>query len=452
MLNYKNYFNDLLNINTQYKFHIGFKTKKTLSRITDTLSDKHNTELYKLYNKYKKTKDIQLQLECDYIKQYNEKKIYLYFLINSHSNIISEFEYETNNVYPNKYKLQRQKDFHKCINTIIERLKEAMKLNITIPKIICRKFIKQIKTYKEYRYFYIFLKKYYLPKCRNTIGLYDLPNGKEIYKLFIKNTLGSINKTPEEIHKLGLSLLPTELSNHPNEDTYKSRKELLDDCKKYAIHIYNHIIPKYFYYKPDEPFIIKEVPISLENSMSLAYYSPNEDAVFINLSYYSECNKNALYSLLMHECFHQYHYRFMNFIKLEKYQIYGYDNLALIEGFAHYMEIYCDNYDDNNEFSLLRKVRLVIDTGINYYKWSYKKSYKFMNKYLPNKVKDTETELERYICNPSQALCYTIGKIEIIKLRDLFLQQNKGTIKDFHQKLLENGTVSFSFLEKNILS
>jgi uncharacterized protein (DUF885 family) len=138
----------------------------------------------------------------------------------------------------------------------------------------------------------------------------------------------------------------------------------------------------------------------------------------------------------------------MNSLKLEKYKIYGYDNLALIEGFAHYMEIYCDNYDDNNEFSLLRKIRLVVDTGINYYKWSYKKSLNFMQKYLPNKIKDNKTELERYICNPTQALCYTIGKLEIIKMRDKFLSENKGNIKDFHQKMLENGTVSFTYLHK----
>jgi len=449
MLNYNSYFNDLLKINMQFKFAIGIKTKDTISHITDIYSNEHNKKLCKIYEKYKKSKNIELQLECMYIKKYIELKIFLYFLINSHSNIITTFEYETNKIYPKKYKLQRQKDFNKSIKSFIMRLKEGLKLNITIPKIICRIFLKQIKTFKQYDYLYSFIKHSYLHKCRKTIGLYDTPNGNQIYKLFIKNTLGGIDKTPEEIHKLGLSLLP-DISKKiiTKKDVYNSRDELLSDCKKYATHIYDYIIPQYFYYKPDKPFTINAVPKLLEDSMSLAYYNSTEDAVFINLTYYKECNKDALYSLLMHECFHQYHYRYMNSLKLEKYKIYGYDNLALIEGFAHYMEIYCDNYDDNNEFSLLRKIRLVVDTGINYYKWSYKKSLNFMQKYLPNKIKDNKTELERYICNPTQALCYTIGKLEIIKMRDKFLSENKGNIKDFHQKMLENGTVSFTYLHK----
>ena len=175
---------------------------------------------------------------------------------------------------------------------------------------------------------------------------------------------------------------------------------------------------------------------------------PSEDIVFINLSYYKECNKQSLYSLLMHECLHQYHYRFMKYYKLKDYQIYGYNNNTLIEGFAHYMEIYCEDYDNNNDYSILRKIRLVVDTGINYYGWTYEKAFNYMNKYLPNRRNDIINEINRYICMPSQSLCYLIGKQEIIKMRDKFLKEKRGTIKDFHHKLLINGTVSFLTLHK----
>ena len=49
---------------------------------------------------------------------------------------------------------------------------------------------------------------------------------------------------------------------------------------------------------------------------------------------------------------------------------------------------------------------------------------------------------------PTQGLCYYIGKIEIIRMRDEFLKEKKGTIKDFHHKLLINGAVSFITLHK----
>jgi uncharacterized protein (DUF885 family) len=138
----------------------------------------------------------------------------------------------------------------------------------------------------------------------------------------------------------------------------------------------------------------------------------------------------------------------MSHYKLQKYQIYGYDNLTLIEGFAHYMETYCEDYDDSNDYSILRKLRLVVDTGINYYGWTYEKSLKYMEKYLPNRRNDIINEVERYICMPTQSLCYYIGKHEIIRMRDKFLKEKKGSIKDFHHKLLINGTVSFLTLHK----
>jgi uncharacterized protein (DUF885 family) len=151
----------------------------------------------------------------------------------------------------------------------------------------------------------------------------------------------------------------------------------------------------------------------------------------------------------MHECLHQYHHRLLKHYKCEKYKLYGYENDALVEGFAHYMEIYCDDYDENtNDYSILRKLRLVVDTGINYYGWSYEKAFNYMIKYLPNRRSEIINEINRYICEPSQALCYLIGKIEIIRMRDNFLKEKKGTIKDFHHKLLINGMMSFISLHK----
>jgi uncharacterized protein (DUF885 family) len=140
----------------------------------------------------------------------------------------------------------------------------------------------------------------------------------------------------------------------------------------------------------------------------------------------------------------------MWFFNLKHYQMFGYNNLLLVEGFAHYMETYCEYYDDNNDFSTLRKLRLVVDTGINYYGWTYEKAYNFMIKYLPHKSNDIITELDRYVCNPTQSLCYVLGKIEIIKMRDKFLKEKKGSIKDFHLKLLAKGTPSFLTLKEYI--
>jgi uncharacterized protein (DUF885 family) len=71
-----------------------------------------------------------------------------------------------------------------------------------------------------------------------------------------------------------------------------------------------------------------------------------------------------------------------------------------------------------------------------------------MIKYLPDNKDDIINEIERFICKPSQSLCYVIGKMEIIKMRDKFLKEKKGSIKDFHHKLLILGMPSFITINK----
>lgn len=450
MHDYEKYFEDILKIDPSLSFSIGNKTPYTLSHYTDYISDEYLKKLFRIYRKYRNTTDFQLKHDMNYFKLFFKYKIYLYNLIQSFDNDVILFEYATKHIYPPNplYEIYRNNDFKKHIKNLITRLKQSLKLKITVPYIVCKKYMKQLKelnNFGEYKELYLFIENHYLNKCRKTIGLCHLPNGRNIYKSLILCNLG-FYKTPQEIHNMGLQLIkkPLKITINP----YSSRDDLFKDCLKYSLYIYNNIIDKYFHYKPSRPFIIKKVPEYLENNASLAYYSHVEKAVFINLRYYKECNKDTLYSLLMHECFHQYHFLFMEHYKLPKYKIFGYNNLTLIEGFAHYMEIYCENYDDdNNEYSLLRKMRLVVDTGINYYGWTYKKALEYMIKYIPNRKEDTINELDRYINMPSQALCYTLGKYEIIKMRDNFIKNKKGNIKDFHHKLLINGTASLAFIK-----
>jgi len=446
---YEKYINDILKISPITRFIYGKKDKETLSHIENYMSEEYLNKIKEINYKYKYTKDIQLKEELEYDNYYIDNNFYL-LIFSSYVNFIVNFQYENNNVYPKNiiYKKSREKDFLLIINSAIERAKIGLNYNITYPKIIIKKFMNQIKNFKltHYKLLYNFIKNEYYPKCRTDIGLCYIKNGKEAYKVLIRDYLGNINITPEEIHETGKSLIkkPIKLGN-----TYKSRKELFDDCIKYANYVYNVIINKYFDYKPKQKFIIKPVPKILEKSSPLGYYNDIENKVFVNLSYYFEVDKNELYSFIMHECMHFYHYQYMKYLKVPKYKMYNYSNIALVEGFAHYMETYSEDYDDdNNSFSLLRKIRLVVDTGINYFGWTYKQSFDYMNKYMQKKKTDNINEIDRYICMPGQALCYLIGKLHIIKLRDDYLSKKKGTIKDFHRELLIEGLASFTIINK----
>lgn len=444
---YINYINDILEISYTYKFIFNNKDINALSHIENYLDDKYINKIIEINKKYENTNNKELKLIIEGNNYSIENKLHL-LLFSSYYNIIISFIYDNKFIYPKniKYKKSREKDFNILIKTIIEKSYDSIKYNITYPKIIIKNFLKQIKNIKKYNYLYNHIKLNYYPHCRNEIGLCYLKNGKDIYRNIVRESIGYLNISPEEIHNIGLKLLKEPVKVKHNY--YKNKKDFWIDCCKYADYIYDNIIDKYFHYKPKKRFILYPVLKKFENISSVAFYNNLEDKVYINLKYYKEINKDELYSLIMHECMHSYHFSFLKHYKISKYYIYGFNNNALIEGFAHYMEIYCDNYNDNNSMSILRKARLIVDTGINYYGWTYKQALQFLNKYLPNKKKENMNEIERYICMPGQSLGYLIGKLHIINIRDFFINSNLGSIKDFHHQLLIDGIVSFITINK----
>ena len=440
---YEEFLKDYFKFSPTLRFIYGKRDKETLSHYDNNLDDEFINNLKDLIKKYKDTLHTELKIEinqCSYLLDNN----YHLLLFSSYSNFIIDFNYDTNNIYPKNetYKKLRQKDFDKLILSSIEKAKIGLKLKITYPKIIIKNFLDKIK---DYKHLYSFIKNHYYPYCRNEIGLCYINNGKDIYKRLIKEYIGNLDITPEEIHKLGNELPKKRIIS---KEKFSSRDEMINSCIDYANYLYDTTIDKYFHYKPKQRFIIIPVPKELEKNSALGYYNDLENKIFINLSYYNEISKSEIHTLIMHECFHFYHFQYMKHLNLPKYSYYGYNNIALVEGFAHYMEIYCEDYDDLNDVNtLVRKMRLVVDTGINYYGWTYKQAFNYMKKYLPDKITDIKNEIERYICMPGQAVCYVIGKNHIIKLRDDYLAKG-GNIKDFHYKLLKNGLASFTTINK----
>jgi len=451
MNDYENYMNDIFKLSPIERFVFGKRDKNTLSHYDNHLSNEYINKELKIIDKYKYTSDIELKYILEISKYSIDNKLYL-LLFSSFENNITIFLDENDNLYPKNalFKKSRNKDFDILIKTSIERAKEGLKLKITYPKMIIKKYMNEIKKYNRFSFLYNFLKNHYYPFCRNEIGICYLKNGKDIYTNLLKENIGFLDISPVEIHKLGLNLLK-DVKKNVKIELYKSRIEMFDDCLKYSTYIYNNILEKYFNYKPKKPFIIEEIDKNNEKYSPLAYYKPLEHKIFINLSYFNEISKNELYPLIMHECLHSFHFDYMKFYKIPKYKYYKYFNTALVEGFAFYMETYCENYDDNNNMSLLRKLRLVVDTGINYYGWTYKKAFDFMKSYIPNKNTDIKNEIERYICIPTQSLSYMIGKLHIIKLRDEYLKKG-GDIKNFHHLLLIEGLASFKTIDNQFYS
>ena len=105
------------------------------------------------------------------------------------------------------------------------------------------------------------------------------------------------------------------------------------------------------------------------------------------------------------------------------------------------------NYFGRLNYEIFRALRLVVDTGIHYYGWTFDKAVSYMMKYLAFEKTEIESEVERYICIPGQALCYKIGETVIKNLRDSYMKKDGADIRDFHKKILENGVLPLNILQ-----
>ena len=118
------------------------------------------------------------------------------------------------------------------------------------------------------------------------------------------------------------------------------------------------------------------------------------------------------------------------------------------------MGIYTNEYEQFGKltYEMWRACRLVVDTGIHAMGWTREKAVEYMSKNTALSLHEINTEVDRYISWPGQALSYKIGEIKIRELRKKAKQVlgNKFDIRDFHEVILSQGTVTLSILEERI--
>lgn len=408
--------------------------------------------------------------------------------------------------------INRIKSFDKITFSIIERLKEGVREKITISKFACSLIIDKLKKYiknqdiyiikvphkynnkfyhelinKHYRdnikYVINFLETKYINHCYNGIGICNMKNnkGKELYKKILISEI-SLNKSPENIFNIGLEevnrikkLLKKIMMNNSKykklkdffkymnnkKFTYKNDKEIYKDFKDKRKFIKNVIMKENFYKNVDN-YNIKFVDKKLENMTPAAYYYsiPNKKNAYIYINRKLTKYKYETFALSIHEGIpgHHYQYRYFSKYKFPAYKIYSNDDSGFSEGWALYAENIGNKYYNCNEYygklsyELLRSIRLVVDVGINYYDWNYKKAFNYMKKNSTLNNDNIKNELERYINLPCQALTYKIGEQEILRLRDKYINKEGGDIKEFHKKLFSKGILTLNLLEKALYS
>ena len=422
----------------------------------------------------------------DYIQMLNGSSIYIFKEIKDYLDFMKkneEFSIWCNQAIINFYEGIQTKIVLpkiialKLINDIENVLKNKLYINSKVPPSIKKEWDSNVDIFvvKPSLNILNFLKNIYIHNCRDTLGLSSLKNGKKMYEYLVKtNTTSSMSI--KKIHQLGWSEVKrinnelhilSEKNGYNNtkdfmkyiktskDNKYKNKTEILKQYQEIKKYLWDTIIPEYFDVTINKPYTIVEVPAEIAGSMAGAYYmggdvSGKRDGVFyLNTRDTKNMLKSDALSLSKHEGIPGHHFQitYMNthkkipmFIKASNYT--GY-----IEGWALYAEG-IGEYNNDLDYAgklfsdIFRAIRLIVDTGIHYYKWSYKKCFDIFKKYSSLPDSEIEAEIYRYVAIPGQALAYKIGELTILELKKKY---NKD-IKSFHRMVLENGTLPLDIL------
>jgi len=325
----------------------------------------------------------------------------------------------------------------------------------------------------------------YLPKVRPGVGIASMPGGDKAYRVLIQR-LTTTNATPEEIHKIGLqevdriegemlaiarqtgfqgtvSELEVKLANAP-EQRFHSKEEMLEYCRN-AAKIIEPELPNQFKHIPMLLYGVRAIPPDREQATATNAQPPMPDGSapgWMNLRAYQP-ERQVKYdkeALVLHEAVPGHVFQGSLARSLQGLPDFRkfYGNSAYAEGWALYAEslgselgVYKDPY---NKFGQLaserfRAARLVIDTGIHSMGWTRAQALDYLHAHAPTQA---DSEIDRYISWPAQALSYKMGQLKIVELRKK-AEQTLGPrfdVRDFHDAVLRDGSLPLELLDQQV--
>ena len=339
--------------------------------------------------------------------------------------------------------------------------------------------------FPAYKKFAEFLRTEYDPKGRPELSIESLADGKRRYVEAVK-TMTTVNTPPDDIHEIGLKeveRITGEMTKLAENQGYKdlasfreavnndpkwrptSEQQILNDYKKY-IHQMEPKLPELFGLLPKSPVTVEPIP-DFAKAAATHYVQGTPDGkrpgrVVVAVSNPTKRSLIDDEAVAYHEGVPGHHMQIsiaQTLQGLPKFRLHGFYP-AYAEGWALYSEelgkeigFYKDPVSDYGRLNseMLREVRLVVDTGIHHKNWSREKVIDYMH---ANDVNDAlaQTEADRYIAWPGQALAYKMGQLTILKLRDEAKAQlgNKFDIKAFHDEILNGGAMPLDLLQERV--
>lgn len=333
-----------------------------------------------------------------------------------------------------------------------------------------------------------FLRQNYRKRARQTFGVSSLPQGNACYRQSIAYQTGS-KASPEKIHQLGLGKVQT------------FRDEMLDIAKRIAgdqitlaefsasllkrkdqraatgkdfvasadslLKRTLAALPRAFSTRPKTPIVVKAMPPLQATAAPAAYYyaAPNDGSrpavYYLNTHKLDSRPLYNLAALTFHEAVPGHHLQMALAAEQKELPIFRRHlrNTAFEEGWALYAETLADDLglklDPLSRFGVLnyqlwRAARLVVDTGLHAKNWSRKRAVDYLAGQSTLSQHEAESEVDRYIIWPAQALGYMLGKLTIVRLRQEAEKAlgNLFSLKDFHQQILMHGALPLDIMER----
>jgi uncharacterized protein (DUF885 family) len=333
-------------------------------------------------------------------------------------------------------------------------------------------------------------------KATTEDGVWKLPEGEAYYTYCLRSST-TLDLKPEEVHAIGLgeverieaemaailrnlgyqefSSAPKLLLEFSKEDRFlyantdEGRAEALAEYQRILDHV-NANLEAVFDIRPKAGLKVERVPEFREKTSAAAYYQMPDlgggrpGVFYANLRDMKEIAKFGMKTLSYHEGIPGHHFQISIaqelrglpfFRRLIPFTVYAEGWALYAEKLARELGFYEDDpfgelgYLDSE---LFRAVRLVVDTGIHYKRWTREQAIAYMQEHTANPLEGIISEVERYIVMPGQACAYKIGEIKVVELREKARSAlgAKFDLRQFHNLVLKNGAMPLSLLEQEV--